>query len=326
MPISGPSSYLPTIDEFSTHWGAADATLGAGNEIALADGTVRAGLIARRGDLDTARTDVSSKMNDVELARAVLEDGKKNMLLRLSQFIDKVRAYFAGSKWERALPLQPSLTDGQATVVDAMVDAQTLWAKMNADPAIAVDPTLLGGYTQANFAAELVTLKAAYTSYTAEKKLLNVEIGQRDDVQKVIQPILVSYRRALPTFFAAESAMVSTLPRLTPEPGATPEPVVATIEIDPVTGMVWIRWSAYAGTNLAKFQVRVTSGLFYSNEDDEIVLDVLPGEPREVLTLAGVPSPGMTAQFRVFAITDTGNEAGSNTVGITRPGTPIPPP
>ena len=58
MPITGPTSYLSTTDEFITHWSIADTRLGAGNEITLPEGVVRAGLQTLRTSLDVNQVDV----------------------------------------------------------------------------------------------------------------------------------------------------------------------------------------------------------------------------------------------------------------------------
>lgn len=54
-------------------------------------------------------------------------------------------------------------------------------------------------------------------------------------------------------------------------------------------------------------------------EDDITIGTIEPGDPLELLTLAGLETPGATALYRVFVILTTGNEKGSNTVAITRP-------
>ena len=43
-----------------------------------------------------------------------------------------------------------------------------------------------------------------------------------------------------------------------------------------------------------------------------------PSAPREFVTIASLANPGDIASFKVYVITATGNEKGSNTVTITR--------
>lgn len=44
-----------------------------------------------------------------------------------------------------------------------------------------------------------------------------------------------------------------------------------------------------------------------------------PTAPCEFLTDSGLTAPGNVASFKVYVLTATGNEKGSNTVVITRP-------
>ncbi|MGL4401953.1 MAG: hypothetical protein ACRCXD_18995 [Luteolibacter sp.] len=52
----------------------------------------------------------------------------------------------------------------------------------------------------------------------------------------------------------------------------------------------------------------------------ESTLATLPGGGAlEYLTAAGLPPPGETASYKIYAILTTGNERGSNAVAVTRP-------
>ncbi|MGF1452948.1 MAG: hypothetical protein ACFB21_12845 [Opitutales bacterium] len=42
MPIVGPSSYLPTTEEFLAHWASANAAMPDGQEVIVGAGTTRA--------------------------------------------------------------------------------------------------------------------------------------------------------------------------------------------------------------------------------------------------------------------------------------------
>ena len=54
--------------------------------------------------------------------------------------------------------------------------------------------------------------------------------------------------------------------------------------------------------------------------DDEVVVDNVPASaPRVLNTAAGLTVPGLTAGFKVYVITSTGNERGSNDVYVERP-------
>ncbi|MGL4399306.1 MAG: hypothetical protein ACRCXD_07410, partial [Luteolibacter sp.] len=66
--ISGPSSYLPTLDEFLAHWAAVNADSLAGSGLVTRDGSTRAVLVTLRDALTTAVQDVQTRLNGKEIA------------------------------------------------------------------------------------------------------------------------------------------------------------------------------------------------------------------------------------------------------------------
>ena len=324
MPITGPASYIPVTDEFLTHWQAANTALGLGNALVLSDGETRAILLAKKEQLSQARIVVSSRAADVELARGDLDDRKRFLLMRLGQFFGKVRAYHGGTKWHRALPDLPSQTDGQTIVDEALTHGVILWEKLNADPAIANDVVVLDGYTQVQFSLDVADLRTAYTTYNNTTKLLELAREDRNDIQDVIYPILKNYREALPTFFQKEHALVDTLPRLTPGPGKTPNPVTATATYDQVQHKAHVTWTESDANDLAEYRVAYTIGPVYSTDDEQFIGTILPGAPREFFTDTHLAANGNTISLKVYVITTTGHEKGSNAVTVTRVEAPPP--
>jgi hypothetical protein len=73
MPISGPTSYVPTAQGFHGHWVLADQTLGQGNEIVLHDGTTADNLNTKTDALVAKRASVKAKLNLAESARGSVE-------------------------------------------------------------------------------------------------------------------------------------------------------------------------------------------------------------------------------------------------------------
>ena len=71
--------------------------------------------------------------------------------------------------------------------------------------------------------------------------------------------------------------------------------------------------------NLLRYEIRFCAGPNYSSENESVIGTVLPADPREFLTDAGLTTPGSKSSFKVYVITSTGNEKGSNTVTVTRP-------
>ena len=318
MPISGPASYLATTDEFLGHWEAADTTLGAGNELKLKDGSGRAVLVTKKDSLVAKRATVQVRLNQQEVARGDIEIRKEALLLRINQFNDKVRFLLGGTKWERALAQVPTQGDGQGNFTVPLDDAAALWLMINDDPAIA-DIILMGAYTQAMFVADVAALNAAYTTYTTAGVKLSVAIEDRNDVQDVIYEMLKQYRQAVPTYFAKGSALLDSLPALSPVPGSTPDAVTANGSWIVASLMAKLLWTLSTHANLLRYEIRFCAGPNYSSENESVIGTVLPADPREFLTDAGLTTPGSKSSFKVYVITSTGNEKGSNTVTVTRP-------
>ena len=265
---------------------------------------------------------VQTAINDVEMVRAELEDRKLALHTRLNQFNEKGRSYLGGTTLARALPKVPGLTDGQGVFLPALDDMENLWTRANAlAPTAGFTPPLLllGAYALVAFSAELVLLRGAFKRLTTAEVDLRVKRGERQDLETAIYPILKSYREAMPTFFAAGHALVVTLPRLTPEPGSTPEAVVATGVWDVATGQGKLTWSASAEPDLDHFEVRSSPGATYSSDDESMLGSVEPESAREFFTTQGLAAPGAVGRFKVYVVTATGNEKGSNVVTIARP-------
>lgn len=318
MPISGPSSYVPTADEFIQHWTLADSTLGVGNEIVLPDGTDQAGLTTQKDALVSKRADVQAKLNDKEVARGDLEVKKAALLGRLVQFNDKIRAFFAGSKWVNALPAAPGGAEAQSRITDPLDDVSSLWQQINADPDTPAPVTLLGGYDQATLVTDLAALKTAYSTLNSAETTLKVTREERNDLQDGLYAVLKSYRAVLPTFFAKGDALVESLPRLTPAPGSTPDAVVLSGQWDDVNTFAQLNWTASSDPNLTSYDIRMSPGPTYSTSDETVVDSVIPGT-LGYTTLEGLELPGSTAGYKVYVVTSTGNEKGSNAVIISRP-------
>jgi hypothetical protein len=319
MPITGPTSFVSTTEEFVTHWGAANTSLGAGNEVVLQGGVTVAALQDLLDDLNEKRLDLAGKLNLEETARGDLEVKKAGALLRINQFNEAVRADFGGTKWEKALPNVPSINDGFGVFTAATDDVQTLWLQLNAGIAPAPALTLLGGFTQANFTTDNTGLKSGFTAWRAAAKIAELTLQERNDIQAVIQPLLVLYRRKLPTKFAADHSLVDTLPVLTPPPGSTPDAVTATFVWDATLGKAKITWSAPVGTNIVQIEVRFCAGPTYRTDVENVDGNISPTAPREFFTDRGLAATGDVTSFKVYVITDTGNEKGSNTLVVTRP-------
>ena len=86
MAITGPGSYIPTLDEFIPHWTLANAALGVAGPIVVGGTTSLAIMTGFRATLLTQQAAVETARNGVENARALLEETKGRLLAILNQF------------------------------------------------------------------------------------------------------------------------------------------------------------------------------------------------------------------------------------------------
>lgn len=331
MPISGPSSYLPTVGEFLDHWEDVNNTLLAQGPLILRKETLglaadvtRASLQILYNTLLGQHQTVQSSVVGLDLARGALEEVKEALLAKLNMFNERVRALLGNTKWERSLPEIPQISLGQGAFTDPLNGMVTLWDRIDSQNVlgVGVDLVLRDGTVYDEFAELLVTLDPAYRALSRAERTLKLEREERNDLQERIYPILKQYRVAVPGYFAAGSAMMEALPRLTPEPGHTPEPVNASIIWDAPAAQARIDWEASADEALAHYQVRYSPGTTYHEDEEDVLATFAPDDPRVFLTDHALTQPGATALFRVYVVLQTGNQAGGSTLAVTRPAGP----
>jgi len=320
MPISGPSSYVPTLNLFIPHWVDVNLALGAAGPLVLEDGTTIAMLTGYRDQLDGFRASIQGKLNDVQIAGGDVLAKKTALLARIGEFNRKVRGTISKSPYAAALPDVPSITSAEGIFLDPLDDMANLWPKINAATIPGFTPPLLlpGGYAVATFLTDLPALKTAYATESAAEHEVTLERKLRDFIQDKAKAAMVLYRKAVAGAFAENDPLVLSLPAVTPEPGSTPDAVIASGTFDVTLIMGKITFSASADPNLFQYEIRFCSGA-YSTETEVVIGNLSPTDPREFLTLAGLAASGDVASFKVYVILTTGNEKGSNTVTITRP-------
>jgi hypothetical protein len=113
--------------------------------------------------------------------------------------------------------------------------------------------------------------------------------------------------------------MSDSLPRLTPQPGSTPDAVTANGTWDAAQNKARLTFTLSEATDFDAYELRMTPGPDYSAEDDVVVASSTDIQSLEFLTDAGLSVSGVTASYKVYVKTTTGNEIGSNTVVLTRP-------
>ena len=106
---------------------------------------------------------------------------------------------------------------------------------------------------------------------------------------------------------------------MSPPPGSTPDGVTINGVWVPLLSMAEITFGPSSSTDVVKYELRVCSGPTYDTNLESVVGFLLPDAPLKFTTDAALAAPGNVAGFRVYTITTTGNEKGSNTAIVTRP-------
>ena len=141
----------------------------------------------------------------------------------------------------------------------------------------------------------------------------------RNRIQEEIRVVLLNYRKCIAAGFAEDSPIFVTLSRYSPLPGHTPEPVVVSGTYDVAEERAELSWTASSDADLVGYEVRAWAGPDDDADDESVLANILPGAPRTWTGTFGLGVPGAQASFRVYVLTDTGNERASNTLILQRP-------
>jgi hypothetical protein len=325
MAITGPGSYVPTINEFLAHWQQCNTALAPATPLLVRlpeDVTVtRAQFDARRQALENQQTVVQSKLTDLQLARGTILLQKTALLERFTQFTTALDAYWQNTNFILARPYAPGLTFGQEAFSRPLGAAMLLWAKMNAGPApagVTLPLTLKGGMTQGEFASAISALQFAYADELNKDQDVILERGNRNSIQADAYEVMKAYREAVPKKLEEFPVLVETMPRLTPLPGHTPQPVNASAVFEAPNSSKVV-YDASPDAMLHSYELRGNVGDDYSDEDAIVIATNAPGAPREFVTPFGLNQPGAQVALKVYVILTTGNESGSGAMFVQRP-------
>ena len=321
MPLTGPSSYPPTIAEFLAHWTDVEAAAGL---LVLPGGVARAVLVDLGTLIDAKRDEVTAEGLEVALARADREALITRLQARLVQFNEAVRGMLPGSRFARVLPEAFTVGEAEGTVRERLRLAAGIWAKVDAldpVPAGATLPLQLaeGSYDRATFDADREALRVAYGALSLAEVALRLAREERNDLQDRVRPILRDYRARVPVAFPPGHALVDSLPAYSPSGTRTPEPVAAEGVWQASTSQAKITWEASEDAELLRYEVRGVPGAVYLAEDETVLATVLPAAARELFTGFALGTPGLSASFKVYVVLTTGHERGSEPVTVTRP-------
>jgi len=325
MPLSGPSSYVPTLQEFLAHWALVNAELGAGNAMTLIIGPPAnpetidlADLTALRSDLEAAQNRVQSALNGVEFSGGVVKMGKQALLPLAQAYGRKVKGLFPpGSPALGMTPEMPEAGYGQEAFLRPLRDVADAWQKLEQSGSTFTLPP--DGTTRAVFTGKVEDLASEWQSLNSAEVTYGHELDKRNALQERAAEMLGRYRPTVESLFIPENPLVRSIPRLRPLPGHTPAPVFLTAEWEPADNKARLSWTVSVDPELASYQIRMSPSATYQADAESIVATLPGGGVTEYFTEAGLPAPGATASYKIYVILATGNERGSDPAPVTRP-------
>lgn len=328
MPIQGIGSYGPTSEEIEDSWLAANGLLAPAAPLTLQGaytveqfGLDRTAMLALIDETSALAAQVRLKAGARDILKALLP-------ARMTQFRGMVAVKYRGTTYDGVVGASPRVGEDVARFLKLLKDVATDWAALNDDVLTATQVnfslpmTLMGGYTLAQFQADLAELQMYSDETAALESALARKRVARNNAMAQLYERMKQYRVIVPTVFAKNSPIVQTLPRLTPLPGTTPPAVQPSGAWDNVVGQARATWTALSPADIAKFsvvkiQVRGCLGNWKGNEE-EVVID-LAADATHWEGDWGLTAPGSFASFKFYAMCSTGNENGGKALKIVRP-------
>ena len=321
MPLEGLTTYLPTMAEILAHWLSVNAELGAPpNHLKLQGGFTRADFQAMYDALDAALQELVDFENARETAGNGRDQKKTALMERLSQFRGMLRGLLGHTIYPSAAPLVPQFGLAEGRFLPPFDDMASLWGRIDADTTIAgfTPPLALTGMTRAQFVAALADLRAAFAAVVQAENDEDIGRKRRDAMLPLIRERIVQYRELVAAVLGANHPLTLSLPALSPNPGSTPDPSVLSGSWNATTSQAVLSWTPSGDSNLDEYIVYMSSGATFDAATATVVAHI-PAGTTTLEATAGLENPGDVASFKVFVKLTTGNEAGSNTVTITRP-------
>jgi hypothetical protein len=324
MPITGNSSYIPTMNEFIAHWGQANTAISpAALTVRLPDNTTRTRVqfINLRDTLQTQQGDVIGYLSELQIQRGSIRLKKEVLMEKFTLFMSLMDGYYVETDFRDARPYAPTFHAGQDLFMRPMIETARLWTKMDEGPAPAgvTLPLVLGdGTDQETFAGLVADLQNAYAEERNKAQDLTLARARRNRTQLDAYETMKSYREAVPGKLTEFPEIIDTLPRLTPLPGHTPVPVNASAVFQS-PNLAKVVYDASSDAQLERYELRGTIGDEYDEQDAVVIASHSPNETREFITPFGLNQPGTEIALKVFVILTTGNEAGSATMRVSRP-------
>jgi len=272
-------------------------------------------------ELQTAITNQEDLDNAISLATANRDNQRANLRARVMEFRDRVKLDLKGTGYERGLPDTPHPTASEQKLLKAADDTASLWTRIDAETAIGgFTPPLLmrGNYTLAAFIADLATMRTYFGDVRQAENDARLARKNRDVLLDPLRERMVQYRAVIEVEYGVGHPFVQSLPDVYDSAGSTPDAVTASGQWDEMSMQAMLTWTPSTNPNLVEYEVRMTPAATYDSNNASTIGNLTPGF-EQFETMEGLANPGDVASYKVYVLLSTGNEAGSNTVTITRP-------
>ena len=239
----------------------------------------------------------------------------------LTGFLGVVDGYYQATAFFGARPVMPGLGDGQERFTKQMIDAMTLWEDLNgaAAPAgVTVPVVLASGVDHAAFASTISALQFSYLAVAKAEARLKTARTDRTIKEEAACALMKAYRAAAPQKLSQFPALAATIPKLTPDPGHTPDPVQASATFTaPSTSHVV--HTASTDADLDYYELEGTNGDEWNDEDAVNLGRHDPGDPNEFTITFGLTQPDTAVALKVYVVLKSGRRAGTAAMVVRRP-------
>ena len=311
------------MDDFTGHWEQCNEVLGANPFIPAVPGKPGTTLVAfeaMRLGVINAQTNVQARLNTLETARTAVSLQKTALLTILTDFLGVIDGYYQGTSFYGARPLMPNHGDGQERFTKQMVDAMTLWEDINqaGPPAGVTLPVVLAsGMSHGEFASAISTLQFHYQAAAKAESRLKTARTARTMLEDDACAVMKAYRTAAPQKLSQHPALAATIPKLTPDPGHTPDPVQASVtHIPPST--THIVHDASTDPDVDYYEAEGTNGEEFHADDAVNLGRHYAGQPNEFTFTFGLTQPNTAIAVKVYTVLKSGRRAGSATMVVRR--------
>ena len=326
MPLMGHYSFPGAMDEFLAHWSAVDAALvaagGAASGLVVRGGVGRPGFLALSGELRAKLAVLEAKDVGERIAAREILLRREVLLGWMGTFYDTVRLWWEGRPEGALVVPLPNTGAALEKVLRAARAVARLWERVDAGsaPAGMALPLRVGaapGLDRAGFLLLLQGLEDARETQEAAAFEVSALRVERDALEVQVRKVLGAYVRAVPALLAADHPLLGSVPRISPLPGHTPEPVAVQAVWVPEEQAGKISWEASDDAALDHYEVRWCPGETYDKKEERLALSVNKDADRMALVPQGrfgLVGPGAEASFKVYVVLTTDNERGSAAV------------